>query len=420
MAEGLEIVPRRTVDAPRRRRSTEMDVDAVLAAEARDRPRRRARAHQRARLAQREALAGRRGPARRRHRRDLDRERPAHRVAQRRRASRSPACRSARRSRTPCCARADQIEVVDLAPQSLRDRLASGLVYPAERIDAALSNYFRLGNLTALRELALLWLADEVDSALKAYRAEHGIEGTWEARERVVVALTGGPEGETLIRRGARIAARSAGGELLAVHVTSHDGLRRGTRARSPRSARSSSQLGGTFHQVVGEDIPRALVEFARAIDATQLVIGVEPRGRGSPPRFTGPGIGATVIRESGDIDVHIVTHAAAGGRFALPAARRRAQPSSGASLGFAVALVVRAAAHAGCLVAFRTEESITSDVLAYQLLVVVVALIGGIWPALFAAVLSGLTLNFLFVEPLYTVTIADPRHAARPGPLRA
>ncbi|HWT34097.1 MAG TPA: histidine kinase, partial [Microbacterium sp.] len=108
---------------------------------------------------------------------------------------------------------ADQIEVVDLAPQTLRDRLSAGDVYPADRIDAALSNYFRLGNLTALRELALLWLADEVDSALNAYRSEHGIEGTWRARERVVVALTGGPEGETLLRRGARIAARTAGGE---------------------------------------------------------------------------------------------------------------------------------------------------------------------------------------------------------------
>src|ERR1051325_9378550 len=93
---------------------------------------------------------------------------------------------------------ADQVEVVDIAPQSLRDRLAAGVVYPAERVDAALSNYFRLGNLTALRELALLWLADEVDSALKSYREEHGIRGTWQARERVVVALTGGSEGETL------------------------------------------------------------------------------------------------------------------------------------------------------------------------------------------------------------------------------
>ncbi len=75
---------------------------------------------------------------------------------------------------------ADQIEVVDLSPQALRDRLSNGLVYPAARIDAALSNYFRLGNLTALREIALLWLADEVDDALKAYRSEHGITGRWE------------------------------------------------------------------------------------------------------------------------------------------------------------------------------------------------------------------------------------------------
>ncbi|HPU04793.1 MAG TPA: histidine kinase, partial [Rhodoglobus sp.] len=120
---------------------------------------------------------------------------------------------------------ADQIELVDLAPQALRDRLSEGVVYPAGRVDAALSNYFRLGNLTALRELALLWLADEVDSALRRYRAEKGIDSTWNARERVVVALTGGREGETLLRRGARIASRSSGGELFAVHVTTSDGL---------------------------------------------------------------------------------------------------------------------------------------------------------------------------------------------------
>src|SRR6202044_3764973 len=94
------------------------------------------------------------------------------------------------------------------------------------KVDAALGNYFRTGNLTALRELALLWLADSVDAGLQRYREQHGIAATWETRERVVVALTGGPEGETLIRRGARIAARATGGELLAVHVTSEDGLR--------------------------------------------------------------------------------------------------------------------------------------------------------------------------------------------------
>ncbi|MEV7692795.1 DUF4118 domain-containing protein [Microbacterium sp. NPDC089189] len=306
--------------------------------------------------------------------------------------------------------RAEQIEVVDLAPQSLRDRLSAGLVYPAERVDAALSNYFRLGNLTALRELALLWLADEVDSALQTYRAEQGISGTWQARERVVVALTGGPEGETLLRRGARIAARSAGGELLAVHVSAQDGLRQGSPDALVRQRALVESLGGTYHQVVGDDVPRALVEFARSVNATQLVIGVSRRGR-LTAALTGPGIGATVIRESGDIDVHMVTHAAAGGRLRLPRLQRGALSLKRRILGFAVALVFGPLLSV-LLFTFRSDDSITSDVLAYQLLVVVVALVGGIWPALFAAVLSGLTLNVLFVAPEFTLSIAHPLHA--------
>ena len=303
---------------------------------------------------------------------------------------------------------ADQIEVIDLAPQALLGRLAEGRIYPAERIDAALSNYFRLGNLTALRELALLWLADEVDSALNSYRAEHGIDSKWEARERVVIALTGGPEGETLIRRGARIAARSAGGELLAVHITSQDGLRSAHPGALDQQRSLVEALGGTYRQVIGDDIPHALVDFAKGVNATQLVIGVSRRSR-LMAALTGPGIGSTVIRESGSIDVHIVTHAAAGGRAALPrlagalTLRRRIA-------GFVLALVGGPLV-TWLLVAFRSPESITSDVLAYQFLVVLVALVGGIWPALFAAFLSGLTLDYLFVEPLYTVTVNEPLH---------
>lgn len=303
---------------------------------------------------------------------------------------------------------ADQIEVIDLAPQALRDRLAGGVVYPAERIDAALSNYFRLGNLTALRELALLWLADEVDQALTSYRSAHGIERTWEARERVVVALTGGPEGETLLRRGARIAARASGGALVAVHATSPDGLRAGNPAALAQQRALTEQLGGSYHQVLGSDVPTALVEFARSQNATQLVLGASRRGR-LATALTGPGIGATVIRESGDIDVHIVNHAGAGGTRALPrlggglTVRRRLA-------GFLLALI------AGPLLTWllftmRSPESITGDVLSYQLLVVIVALVGGLWPALFAAVLSGITLDFLFIAPLFTVTITDPLH---------
>ncbi|CAN5368606.1 sensor histidine kinase KdpD [soil metagenome] len=302
---------------------------------------------------------------------------------------------------------ADQIELVDLAPQALRDRLSAGVVYPAARVDAALSNYFRLGNLTALRELALLWLADEVDSALRKYRAEKGIANPWNARERVVVALTGGKEGETLLRRGARIASRSSGGELFAVHVTTSDGLAETNPGILAAQKALVETLGGTYHQVVGEQIPRALVEFARSVDATQLVIGVSRRST-LARLLTGAGTSATVIRESGDIDVHVVTHSEAGSR-ALPtlggalSARRR--------LAGAVLAVVGLPALTWLLGTFRSPDSITSDVLAFQLFVVVVALVGGIWPAVVSAVAAGLLLDYFFVDPLYTITITQPLH---------
>jgi len=302
---------------------------------------------------------------------------------------------------------ADQVERVDLAPQALRDRLSDGVVYPAARVDAALSNYFRLGNLTALRELALLWLADEVDSALQRYRAEKGIAAPWNARERVVVALTGGREGETLLRRGARIASRSSGGELFAVHITRSDGLAESNPGVLAAQRELTGTLGGSYHQVVGESVPRALVEFARSVDATQLVIGVSRRGR-LAALLTGAGTSATVIREAGDIDVHIVSHAQAGTR-ALPTVggalslRRRL-------LGFALAVVGLPLLTWG-LAAIRSEDSITSDVLAFQLFVVVVALVGGVWPAVVSAAAAGVLLDYFFVDPLYTITITEPLH---------
>src|SRR5437660_858991 len=113
--------------------------------------------------------------------------------------------------------RADQIELVDMTPEALRRRMAHGNIYAPEKVDAALANYFRQGNLAALRELALLWVADQVDEALESYRERHGIREPWETRERVVVALTGAPGTEALIRRAAhRLGAgprRCAGAE---------------------------------------------------------------------------------------------------------------------------------------------------------------------------------------------------------------
>ena len=151
---------------------------------------------------------------------------------------------------------AEQVELVDMTPEALRRRMAHGNIYRPDKIDAALGNYFRVGNLTALRELALLWLADKVDEQLDRVPRQQGIAATWEARERVVVALTGGPEGETLIRRAARVAARSKGADLLAVHVARSDGLAGADPAQLARQRVLVESLGGTYHQVLGTDVP--------------------------------------------------------------------------------------------------------------------------------------------------------------------
>jgi two-component system sensor histidine kinase KdpD len=300
---------------------------------------------------------------------------------------------------------ADQVELVDMAPESLRRRMAHGNVYGAEKVDAALGNYFRVGNLTALRELALLWTADKVDEALQGYRAAHEIEGTWEARERVVVAVTGGPEGETLIRRAARIAARSAGGDLLAVHITRSDGLTGASPADLAGQRQLVESLGGTYHQVIGDDVPDALLEFARAENATQLVLGGSRRSR-LAALLTGPGIGATTIRDSGDIDVHLVTHAQIGKGRGLPqlkgslTLRRRLQ-------GIALAVLLPPLLTL-VLVTGRDDLNLVSDVLVFLLVVVVVALVGGILPAMLAAIGGSLLLNFYFVPPLHTFTIRE------------
>jgi two-component system sensor histidine kinase KdpD len=304
---------------------------------------------------------------------------------------------------------ADQVELVDMTPEALRRRMAHGNIYKAEKIDAALTNYFRIGNLSALRELALLWLADKVDEGLQSYRELHNIHDTWEARERVVVALTGGPEGETLVRRAARIAARSTGGDLLAVHVTRSDGLTGANPAALAAQRRLAESLGGSYHQVVGDNVPDALLAFARAENATQLVLGVSRRSWLSS-LLTGPGVSARTVRGSGDIDVHIVTHSYAGRGRGLPRARGGLTRERKLA-GYALALVLTPLLTL-VLANTRGELNLTSDVLVFLAGVVAVALVGGFIPAVIAAVASSLLLNYYFTPPLYKFTIASPNNA--------
>ncbi len=302
---------------------------------------------------------------------------------------------------------AEAIELVDMSPQALRRRMAHGNIYAADKVDAALSQFFREGNLTALRELALLWLADRVDEGMERYRAQHEIDSTWAARERIVVAVTGGPESEGLLRRAARIASRLGGGRWMALYVSRGDGLVQVDPARLHALHVLTESMGGTFHSTVGDDTASAILRFARSENATQVVIGASRRGRLST--LLRPGIGEVVIAESGDIDVHIVTH---------DQARRRGadvRPSPRLALGrrlLGLALaVVGPFVLTTALKVTPDFHALPTEAMLFMALVVGVALVGGLASAVVASLVSGFALNFFFTPPVGTITIASPEN---------
>ncbi|MBP2413224.1 two-component system sensor histidine kinase KdpD [Arthrobacter stackebrandtii] len=299
--------------------------------------------------------------------------------------------------------RAEQIELVDIPPELLRQRMSAGNVYSADKVDAALANYFRLGNLTALRELALLWLADRVEEGVAAYRASHGIAENWPTRERVVVGLSGGAEGEVLLRRAARILSRVSGGELLAVHVPRADGVAGDTPSALEGQRQLVTDLGGSYHSVGGDDPAEALLDFAGNAGATQIVIGSSRR----KPRLgflMGPGVGTRVVRGAGDMDVHMVPHphSAAGA-----AVRSRGELNKKrVAAGFVLAVLLPV------LVQWGTGPLNLQTTMVIQLAAAIAtALVGGLWPAVLAAVWGTLLLNYFSAPPVGTLTINDPEN---------
>jgi two-component system, OmpR family, sensor histidine kinase KdpD len=301
--------------------------------------------------------------------------------------------------------KAAQIELVDITPEALRRRLAHGNVYPSERIDAALSNYFRAGNLTALREIALLWLADQVDSALAKYRADKKITDTWEARERVVVAVTGGPESETLVRRASRIASRSSA-QLMVVHVVRGDGLSGVSPKEMGKVRELAASLGATVHIVVGDDVPTALLDFARETNATQLVLGTSRRSRWA--RLLGEGIGAATIKDSGKIDVHMVTHEQANRGLSLAPISPRARQI----VSWVAAITVPWGILAITTRWFDPTLDIGGKTAIFFAGVIAVALFGGVAPAVLAGMLSGALLVYFIAEPRYSFAVDNPSNA--------
>jgi two-component system sensor histidine kinase KdpD len=299
--------------------------------------------------------------------------------------------------------RADQIELVDMTPEALRRRMAHGNIYPADKVDVALGSYFRIGNLGALRELALLWVADRADERLQGYRVLQGVTEPWETKERVVVAVTGAPEGDHLLRRGARMAARSKG-ELIVVSVRRDDGL---TRSKGPlldQYRGLAEALGGRFVEIAGSDVADTLVSYARTQNATQLVLGASRRSRWA--ELLEGSVINEVIRKSGPIDVHIISTSEelvgrpTRRRHPSQVSRRRQLIAWLSALG-AIPLLALA------LVPLRGSHLGLSEALLVLLLgVLVVAMTGGLRPALASAVTAFAVADWFYVTPYHSLRI--------------
>ena len=302
--------------------------------------------------------------------------------------------------------RAEQIELVDITPEALRRRMAHGNIYPADKIDASLSNFFRSGNLTALRELSLLWLADRVEDSLQSYLEAHGITGAWETRERLIVAVAGNEADEVLLRRAARMASRNHA-EIVAIHVIDSGAMR--SRSSDTTLARELvTEFEGTFHEVIDEDIPNALVAFARAERGTQVILG---SSRTKRSWHLPGGVIEKVLRQARDLDVHII--AVTGERAErTPRRQRKASFSWPRTLRYLSFTVILLPLLTVVMSHLRSGVSLSTVFLIYFIAVLALAGGGGVSVGVVAALgASGLE-NYFFVPPLHTLQVARPDDA--------
>lgn len=203
--------------------------------------------------------------------------------------------------------KANQIELVDSSPEQLRRRMLHGNIYPQEKIPFALNHFFQTDNLIALRELALRFLADESEEELLDHLRRQSERRLWETRERILVAVTGAPGTDVLLRRAARLATR-AKGELSVVHVASADAVPNSGRGNFEALRDLGRDLGANWHELVHPDPAQAITDFARDNQITQIVLGSSQRSRWQE-LFGGGPIVRKIIRRAGDlgIDVHVI-----------------------------------------------------------------------------------------------------------------
>ncbi len=296
--------------------------------------------------------------------------------------------------------RAQQIELVDITPQALRRRLAHGNIFPANEVDAALSTYYREENLAALRQLAMLWTADRIEESLKGRAVNELSPLQWETRERLIVGVSGANDDESLLRRAARISART-NTDLLAVHVIDANNRGKSTIDMSPTRAYVAN-FGGIYQEIVDDNVADALVAFARLERGTQIVLGSSGSAAGSR---RSSGVVGAVLRHPHDLDVHIVsTNSSAPVRFN----RRRRTPFSWIRrLGAAAVAAAVLPLVTYVLTLIHSPSSLSLVFSTYLVVVIGLTVGGGAAIGILSAVAASLLENYFFIAPRHTFAVA-------------
>jgi two-component system sensor histidine kinase KdpD len=291
-------------------------------------------------------------------------------------------------------------ELVDLPPEELRARLAAGKVYLPESARAAQDNFFRPGNLSALRELALRFAAEHVGQDVLAYRQAQGIADPWKSGQRLLVAVSASPTSAALVRWTRRLA-----GELqapwLAAYVELPKPLTTDEETRLSRNLALARELGAQVVTTTDDDVARGLLRIARERNATQLVIG-KPVGWQTLNLWRGGSLLNRLIRDSGNIDIHAV-RAEGEAPLLRPLRLPRWDASTARGYGIALGFVAGATAVNALLQHWLGYQSLA---LIYLLSVVVLAMFVSRGPTLMAATLTALLWNYFFVPPIFTFRI--------------
>ncbi|TJV46421.1 MAG: sensor histidine kinase KdpD, partial [Mesorhizobium sp.] len=308
---------------------------------------------------------------------------------------------------------ADDIEIIDLTPDDLIKRLEEGKVYIPSTAQRAIENYFSPGNLTALRELALRRTAQRVDEQLLTHMQAHAIPGPWAASERVLVWVDEDPRSASLVRYARRQAERLRASWLaLYVETPRSTSLSEQDRDRLAATLRLAEQLGGTAVTIPGQDVATEMLRYAAANNVTHIISG-KPRKPRWRQLFDGS-VTYDLIRDAGKISVHVVS----GDDQAQVQPSRGVIPVQPARLDIRPYLIVTGYVVAGLLFGLLLSRvlDVRNIALVFLMSVLVSAVTAGLWPAIFACILSALAFNFFFLDPLYTFNISAPESAVALG----